>query len=62
MNKFKPTAPTHYCLKCGKALWDNTWAYAVCKGCGKKPCAHGNPVGSCNHCDIEGDFAYDAKR
>ena len=58
---FKPTPPTHYCQACGKALWSNSWAYALCKDCGKKPCSHGQKIGACNHCDIESDIAYDSK-
>jgi len=59
---FKPTAPTHYCQSCGQALWANTWAYALCKPCGHKPCKHGAKHGHCDHCDTESDQAYDAKR
>jgi len=58
---FTPTPPDHYCQLCGKALWPS-WPYAVCKPCSKKPCAHGNPLGSCDACDVEGDRAYDASR
>ena len=27
-----------------------------------RPCAHGNPPGECNACDVAGDMAYDAAR
>ena len=57
-----PTSPTHHCQRCGKALWDNRWPYAVCKPCGQEPCKHGNKPGDCGPCDIEGDFAYDAAK
>ena len=59
---FVPTPPTHHCQKCHKALWNNRWPYALCKTCSTLPCYHGNKVGECNQCDIEGDRAYDAAK
>lgn len=58
---FKPTRPTHYCTDCGRALWEKSWPYALCKDCGKNPCKHGEKHGHCNQCDIESDIAYDSK-
>lgn len=59
---FIRTPPTHHCQKCGKALWDNRWPYALCKDCGQKPCPHGRKLGACGECDVEADLAYDAAR
>ena len=46
-----------------------------CRGCGmpcstvycakcaeKVKCVHGNRVGECHACDVEGDFAFDMRR
>lgn len=46
-----------------------------CRGCGKKSltvycddcakdakCAHGEKIGECSKCDIEGDLAFDVER
>jgi hypothetical protein len=57
----EPATPTHFCARCGIALYDN-WPYAACEPCGKLPCPHGNPVGDCATCDRDGDFAFDAMR
>lgn len=57
---FKPAPPTHHCIDCGQALWNNRWPYAACKECGKKPCKHGNNPAECGTCDLEGDMAFDA--
>lgn len=59
---FTPKPPTHYCATCSRPLWDDRWAYAVCRPCSTKPCKHGNTPGECNECDIEGDRAYDAAK
>jgi hypothetical protein len=59
---FIPTRPTHHCALCHKALWHDRWPYAVCKDCAKKPCKHGNKMGECGKCDLEGDLAYDASK
>jgi len=59
---FVPTPPTHHCVGCGKALWNNRWPYAACKTCGQKPCAHGKTPGSCPQCDTDSDRAYDASK
>lgn len=49
--------------------------YTLCAGCGclsltvyceacakTAKCPHGEPVGDCDHCDRESDFAFDAHR
>tara|TARA_Y100000310_G_scaffold302232_1_gene339354 strand:- start:874 stop:1041 length:168 start_codon:yes stop_codon:yes gene_type:complete len=49
----------HYCQGgCGRIT-----ECVYCEKCAEKQkCLHGNKVGDCNDCDVEGDLAYDAER
>lgn len=50
----------HRCRGCGKPC---PCEYCEeCVGAGRADCAHGNPPGECNTCDINADLAYDAAR
>lgn len=51
--------PSEYCEQC-----DNIAKYSrLCERCARSAkCAHGNPVGQCDHCDYLGDIAFDSAR
>jgi hypothetical protein len=52
--------PALFCQHCGNP---NNNGCGLCNACGENAkCAHGNPVGSCDHCDHLADLAYDAAR
>ncbi len=47
-----------YCKNCGEECFT-----VYCEECSKNvKCPHGEPIGECCACDMEGDLAFDANR